>query len=89
MVSFPNRGLMPLNVTGKYRLCLCHAFIFALNLIFPGVRFSTVFVHSNYNCGMNLTVIASKEGGTACRLYRCVYLLFSCYNSASVKGLLT
>lgn len=62
MGAFPNRGVMRLNVTDKYRLCLRHAFIFPLNLIFPGVWFSIVLVHSNYNCGMNLMVIASKEG---------------------------
>lgn len=45
-----------------------------LNLIFPGVCFNTVLLHSHHNCGMNLTVIESEKGGTACRLYCCVYL---------------
>lgn len=71
MGAFLNRGVMRLNVTDKYRLCLRHAFIFPLNPIFPGVCFSTVLVHSNYKGGMNLTLIASKEGGGACRPFIC------------------
>lgn len=37
-----------------------------LNLIFPGVCFNIVLLHSYYNCGINLMVIESKKGGAQC-----------------------
>lgn len=52
MGSFLNSGVMHLNVTGKYRLCLCHAFLFPLNLVFffPGGCFNKSF------CSQTITV---------------------------------
>lgn len=33
---------------------------------FPGGCFNTVCLHSDYNCGINLMVIESKNGGAQC-----------------------